>query len=446
MMKTQAAAEGLKPAALAAKESAQPHAPPTRARSTVESTVADPTREFPARQKHQPEEVTSNVDYENAATTGTSPKPSLFPPSLKYTPPSASTQPHPPTTTTPAPATAVHLHLPESKPANPKLEDLYHIYLDSEGFEYKLILLRSNPYLNNFARYDLRMYESHTMPHFYCTVARYIPPAGAKTATASTSTAQISTQLPTQTATPLPPSAQLDQALHPSATHLKALVTSPLPSPSTPYRTAIAPPNSPFQDAFRAFRHAFRDLTLLSWHERLADPSLQRLRAQAFCIEPFVWRRPAEGLPMGFSPPAWAPLDEQADVHLEEYTRNAWGLPALDEPLGIGGAIGIALLREAEEVRRKEEEKKKVEERRVAVERARKKKGGGVAQTKIVPQYYEPQQVQEVVAGRGGGGANGGSRASTPGMPAERKGRAIIMDFRTAQQKRFDSFGKRLDY
>ncbi|KAF2451913.1 hypothetical protein P171DRAFT_438566 [Karstenula rhodostoma CBS 690.94] len=448
------------PGALVAKEISEPHTPPTTARFASESTVAAPGS--PVRQHsqlavcnarlshaHVEEEVTSSEKVVDTSTTDNTPKPSLFPPSLKYTPPSSSSGPHlpgPSTTPTPAPATATAVQPVETKPANPKLEDLYHIYLDAKGFEYKLILLRSNPYLNNFARYDLRMYESHTVPHVYCTVARYVPPAGAKPAAASTSVVPQSAQLPAQTATASPPSAQAGQTIHPAAAHLHALITPPLPSPSTPYRTAIAPPNSDFPTAFRAFRHAFRDLTLLSWHERL-DPALQRLRAQAFCIEPFVWRRPAEGLPMGFVPPTWAPLGEHADVQLEGYTRNAWGLPALDEPLGTEGAIGSALFREAEEARRREEEKRRADERRAVQERMRAKRGGvGKAagrqgQTKMGPQYYEPHQKQGVVANRamlfGGGAENGGgSRASTPGT-----GRAVIVDYRSARQKRFDSRG-----
>jgi hypothetical protein len=427
-----------------------PQTPPTKPQIASKSTVA--ASESPIRQQRQPEEI---------AATEVTPKPSLFPPSLNYTPPSSSLGPYLPRpfkATTPAPAAAVQPV--ETKPANPKLEDLYHIYLDAKGFEYKLILLRSNHYLNNFARYDLRMYESHTMPHMYCTVARYIPPAGAKPGAVPTSVAQNSDQPAAQIGIASTPFAQPGQlhnpAFHPAAAHIQSLITRPLPSTSAPYRTAIAPPNSEFQPAFRAFRHAFRDLTLLSWHERL-DPALQRLRAQAFCIEPFVWRRPAEGLPTGVDPPFFAPFGEETDVQLEGYKRNAWGLPALDEPLGKEGSIGSALFREAVDARRREEEKRKEEERRAAQEKFRAKRGKtadlhalqkrpGVAG----PQHYDPQQRQMVDSNRaalfGAGGADGGeSRASTPAMQgtAQRSGRAVIIDYRTAQQKRFDT---RFDY
>lgn len=431
-------------------ESFERHTPSTKAQIASGFTIA--ALESPVQQRfHHEEEAISSEEAGDMspasplkAITDDTPKPLLFPPSLKYTPPSSSSGPHLPrssATPTPIPATAVQLV--ETKPANPKLEDLYHIYLDAKGFEYKLILLRSNPYLNNFARYDLRMYESHTVPHVYCTVARYIPPAGAKPAAASPPTAQTSAHLPAQTATLSIPSTQPAQTLHPAAAHLHALITPPLPSPSTPYRTAIAPPNSDFHTAFRAFRHAFRDLTLLSWHERL-DPDLQRLRAQAFCIEPFVWRRPAEGLPTGFEPPAWAPLGEQADVQLEGYTRNAWGLPALDERLGTQGAIGGALFREAEEVRRREEEKRMVEERMRA-----KRGGGGKGAGRMAQTKSGALQMQGMAARFGGGAANGGgSRTLTSGMsmPTPGTGRAVIIDYRSTRQKRFGTMGKRFDH
>ncbi|KAF9739126.1 hypothetical protein PMIN02_001284 [Paraphaeosphaeria minitans] len=434
---------------LVAKESSELHIPPAKARFASGSTVAAP--ESPVRQQHQLEEgVTSNEEVEDASTTEQTPKPSLFPPSLKYTPPSSASGPHlPRPSTAPIPAPAAAVQPVESKPANPKLEDLYHIYLDARGFEYKLMLLRSNPYLNNFARYDLRMYESHTVPHVYCTVARYIPPARAKPAAAAAavaaSTPTPQTSAAQASAQPATPSTQPDQVMHPAAAHLHTLIAPPLPSPSTPYRTAIAPPNSDFPTAFRALRHAFRDLTLLSWHERLSDPFLQRLRAQAFCVEPFVWRRPAEGLPTGFAPPAWAPLDAQTDVQLEGYTRNAWGLPGLDEPLGLNGQVGIALAREAEEVRRREEERRRVVVgRSEAMGKVRGRKAGRVVQTVVKPQYYEPQQMQGTPAKFGGGGANGnGSRASTAGVPTPGSGRAVIVDYRSSSQRRLD---KRYDY
>lgn len=169
-----------------------------------------------------------------------------------------------------------------------------------------------------------------------------------------------------------------------------------------------------------------------------------------------MWRRPAEGLPTGFEPPV--PLGEQADVRVEGYTRNRWGLPGLEEPLGREGGIGSALFREAEEVRRQREEESKKEKENVL--RARNagvgKKGGnrkqGIGEGRVAaPRYYEP--VQRKVSGMGGrpdgngtvGGAGVGRQGGglTPASVAQRSGRAIFVDYRSPSQKRL---GGRFDY
>ena len=51
--------------------------------------------------------------------------------------------------------------------------------MDPTGFIYDLEFVRCNPILNTFARYDLRLYESNTVPHMYCTFVRYTPPSHA---------------------------------------------------------------------------------------------------------------------------------------------------------------------------------------------------------------------------------------------------------------------------
>ncbi|KAF1965978.1 hypothetical protein BU23DRAFT_336052 [Bimuria novae-zelandiae CBS 107.79] len=334
--------------------------------------------------------------------------------------------------------------------------DLYHIFMDSTGFEYKPILLRSNPYLNNFARYDLRLYESHTLPHVYCTVVRYLPPAGQNIAAAgSPSTpASASEDRPqpirsTSPPLPLPQGVLTNQTQHPEAARLLALITPPAPTPTTKYKQAIAPPNSDFSTAFRAFRHAFRDLTLLSWHERL-DAQTQKLRAQAFQLEPFVWRRPAEGLSTGIVAPPGTTIDEG-------YICNAWGLPGLEERLGRKGGIGSALIREAEEVRAREEARIKREEE----EEKGREKGRGVRKKEgyrgqlfngvngpVRRGGYESQGQGNVQVGRarsntplfntlGAGGRTGGTCSPTPSMTrTPGRGEAVFFDYRTAKQKR----------
>jgi hypothetical protein len=56
------------------------------------------------------------------------------------------------------------------------IKDLYHFYLDSAGFEYKITLVRSNFELNCIVRYQLSILESHTTPHTYCAHVQYTPP------------------------------------------------------------------------------------------------------------------------------------------------------------------------------------------------------------------------------------------------------------------------------
>jgi len=266
------------------------------------------------------------------------------------------------------------------------------------------MLLRQNPYLNNHAKYTLRLYESHTKPHVYATAVRYTHPAGSKNAggngvgmrklaeddfsailgmgaknektkvSTATSNGQESNSAsnPTTADTPSP---STSSAVTTEAARLTALITSSTPSPSTPYNKIITPPNTPFPTAFQAFRHIFRDLTLLTWEERLtvvttplsSPNSLQRLRAQAFQIEPFIWRAPAAGMPIGLMPKGLDGVD--ARVLDGSYVRNRYELPGLDEPLGDQGSVGSALVREAQEAVRKAEEeqrRRRAEEKRNA--------------------------------------------------------------------------------
>ncbi|KAK3209694.1 hypothetical protein GRF29_44g378388 [Pseudopithomyces chartarum] len=150
----------------------------------------------------------------------------------KYTnPPPASTNATPPPST--SPLSSIPNLLPTfpsppptsqpSNPANAKLQDLYHIYIDATGFEYKLLLLRHHHQHNTFARYDLRLYESHSLPHVYCTLVRYTPPALPPSLPSSLPTLPSSTTpttqhpLPTSTTPPQhsPPPVRTGTSSHP---------------------------------------------------------------------------------------------------------------------------------------------------------------------------------------------------------------------------------------
>ncbi|KAJ4305563.1 hypothetical protein N0V90_001094 [Kalmusia sp. IMI 367209] len=399
----------------------------------------------PPQQETQNEEESLSMEPADGTSplslaTDSAPTPSIFPPCLNYTLPSSSshTPPPPPrtlftpSTSTPAP----------SKPAEAKLTDLYHIYLDPTGFEYKLLLLRSNPHLNTFARYDLRLYESHTKPHpqictpSYLTLLPLLQPLPRHTEKKNKATRP--TLKP-----PKKPSASAPSSHRPR------------PQNANPTRRP-SPHPTPLRPSFRAFRHAFRDLTLLSWHERL-DAPLQRLRAQAFAIEPFIWRRPAAGLPTGAMPTLAVGASVDA---AEAYARNAWGLPGLDEVLGEGG-IGSALVREADDARRRAEENRVKEEaafkaqlgigskpRRFNYNRPLFNTASGPPPPREALSPYEKPRTQDAVPKRLSGAVDrSGNGNARPGatVGGQKAGRAIFIDYRTAAQKRAGN-GPRFEY
>ncbi|KAF1349363.1 hypothetical protein EJ07DRAFT_62218, partial [Lizonia empirigonia] len=176
----------------------------------------------------------------------------------------------------------------EPQAKNPSLKDLYHYYLDTTGFEYKIILTRCDLRANQITKYRLSLLESHTKPHMYCTFVEYFPPGA------------VFHAAPSHTDHPLP---QQGLHNHPEAARLQSLLVPSISSPRTssmPYKSLIAPMSSTFDTAWRTFRHAFRDLTLLSWEERFdITKILYKSRARHFGIEPFVYVRPKNGLPLG---------------------------------------------------------------------------------------------------------------------------------------------------
>ncbi|KAF7573432.1 BRCT multi-domain protein [Pyrenophora tritici-repentis] len=134
-----------------------------------------------------------------------------------------------------------------------------------------------------FSQYNIGLLESHSKPHVYWTIAQYKP-------------AKASPQVVDNAAS----------NIHPEAARLQALISPPsftIPTSSAPYQTTLCPRNSAFDTAYTVFRHAFRDLTLLTWEERF-DPgkNLQKSRAILFNTEPFIYSRPKPGMPVGMFP------------------------------------------------------------------------------------------------------------------------------------------------
>ena len=132
--------------------------------------------------------------------------------------------------------------------------------------------------------------ESHTKPHVYWALVQY-KPAKILPAAEKEEKEDVKRQVSLS-------SEEFTQ--HPEANRLLSLITKPAPTPEAPYNGELCPRSSDFATAMRSFRHAFRDLTLLSWEERFDDDkTLQKARAQLLNIEPFWYGKPKMGMPMG---------------------------------------------------------------------------------------------------------------------------------------------------
>ncbi|KAF1939682.1 hypothetical protein EJ02DRAFT_298176, partial [Clathrospora elynae] len=244
--------------------------------------------------------------------------------------PAASTRPAPKKTKNPSPSSSMKARgtsVTGTKAKTGHWKANYHYYQDVTGFDYKIILVRSDFSTTGFARYHIGLLESHAKPHTYWTIVQYAP--AAKLA---------------------PPAVDG----HPEAARLLALVTKPAPVSDVPYTNTLCPANSTYATAYRAFRHAFRDLTLLSWEERFdKNSAIQKARAVRLGIEPFVYSKPPMGMPMGMLPQEGGlyqgdttGLEVRGDIE-DGYTRNDFNLPSLSAPLTKNGGIGAILHREA---------------------------------------------------------------------------------------------------
>tara|TARA_R110002003_G_scaffold138_6_gene12693 strand:- start:142 stop:1872 length:1731 start_codon:yes stop_codon:yes gene_type:complete len=314
-------------------------------------------------------------------------------------PDSSAPLPTPPTSVSPARSISKTASPAPSKPAvnapssaEPQakklsLKDRYHYYLDSTGFEYKIVLARINPTLNNITRYQLSILESHTTPHTYCTFVQYAPPGGAPDPTPTKSELsyasmrnpllnflkhanQPNSTAATNATTPTDPQAE--------ASRLRSLITPTTPSSTQPYKTLICPMDSDFSSAWRAFRHAFRDTTLLSWEERFdSNKAVQKARAKALNIEPYTYARPAQGMPVGLRVQEAGLYQGSGDVVVvgdadDGYVRNEFALPGVDEPLGKG-LVGAAIWRDEEAKRVVEEADERRKEKREGMEKEKRR-------------------------------------------------------------------------
>ncbi|KAF2709996.1 hypothetical protein K504DRAFT_501293 [Pleomassaria siparia CBS 279.74] len=316
----------------------------------------------------------------------------------------ASSNPPPPTTPfdqtllplpTAAPKPKRGLKAPAAKPEPPKAEKLtdnYHIFMDSTGFEYNLMLHRTNISQNTLAQYQIRVYESNIKPPVYCTFIRYFPPATTHSDARSSVSLEIDGAEVTGSGSPqsASPSNATANELHPNMAYAKSLVQLPSTRPSmSPYRTLLAPINSDYATAFFAFRAAFHELTFLTWEERLdGGRTVQSQRAWQRGVEPFIWKRPDLGLPVGDMPPlpgmrlpvVFGQQDGSAET-------GSLRLPGMDIKITpYSGPIGSALFRTAEDARRKMEREQAKKEWQEKEEREKKRDRARNAQNRAAKQ------------------------------------------------------------
>ncbi|KAF1918336.1 hypothetical protein BDU57DRAFT_515042 [Ampelomyces quisqualis] len=317
----------------------------------------------------------------------------------------------------PSPQVTSTSNIIEPKAKKIGLKDLYHYYLDSTGFEYNITLARSDFTQNRITRYQLSILESHVTPHTYCTFVQYVPPPSGAPETRDNASAAFdskirnpllsflkqanteakSQQTPSTTTRPtvshtLPhpnEAARLRSLIAPRANfevdqtelaRLHSLVTPTLPSAHLPYKALICPLSSPFPRAWRTFRHTFRDLTHLSWEERFdTHKTIQKARAVALNIEPYIYIKPVPGMPVGLRVQEVGLYQGCADDVMilgdseDGYVRNEFGLPGLEEELGRGGVVGSTVWKEKEKIEREEEEKRDLVDRETKRDKARSK-------------------------------------------------------------------------
>jgi hypothetical protein len=353
---------------------------------------------------------------------------------------SPNTSPHPSSLALPSSAVSATTFIGPIPPAAPptaqtpsppraeKLTDNYHIYLDKTGFHYDINLIRINMPRNAVAKYNLRLFESHTKPHVYCTFVRYTPAPerapradgvartasgvlvlvgvlneelgkgkgkikgtvkkdgfgaghGRPNTVANASTANITAITRTDTGSNNNPTITNGNALPSTST--------PATSPTTPYRNLIAPLHSDFPTAFMAFTAAFQELTFLPWESRLMPQAreIQKSRARAAGLEPFLYISPLAGLPAGIVP-AVPVLSNQTGSAANKGKFDVadvkkFDLPGMDVKISREYSLGGEIFREDEkrrreierlEIERREIEKKKEMDKKEAKAKARRER------------------------------------------------------------------------
>jgi hypothetical protein len=136
----------------------------------------------------------------------------------------------------------------------------HHLYRDVAGFTYNITLIRLMLHLNSNERFVLRLYESHITPHTYAVHLRYHESKKKKDA--------------------------------------NGLAMGEL----TPGGVVIAPIGSSWEQAFGAFKQAFKERTGLAWDDRLHKPPAGKMMCDGQKF--FKYAKPKEGEPKGLMMPS----------------------------------------------------------------------------------------------------------------------------------------------
>jgi hypothetical protein len=276
--------------------------------------------------------------------------------------------------------------------------------MDTTGFHYDIQLLRINN-RGGFAKYTIRLFESHTKPHVYCTVVRYIPaPERPNAIEEEVKVEVVKNKLgvpifangwkeedPKQKskgkAKPKPKAnGKLNTEPHTLNVHNHSVLLANGPKPDVndnstgstpreePYRGLLVPLNSDFATAFSAFTSAFMELTFLPWDLRFHPQAreFQKYHAWSCKIEPFTYQKPDPAQPMGVLP-AVPLLEDSANIgkRFDVQRVRRFNLPGMQVPLSEEFSLGQEIMREAERERKRLEA---VERERMQREREEKVK------------------------------------------------------------------------
>jgi hypothetical protein len=333
---------------------------------------SSPTGSGMGHKEVEGERISSQISFPSSSQSQTSTPPSFTPgaaPSLASIIAQTVSKPkRPPVAPPPEP----------EKPKTEKLTDHYHIFLDRSGFEYNISLIRTNLVRSCSAKYTIRLFESHTQPHTYCTYVRYAPmPKDAIPKTLANGIPIIEDFNKTKEK-----GKGKGKTIHPKmASAMAKMGQTPQPPEgeptdrtNEPFSDLLAPTGSDYASAFTKFCTAFQELTFLTWEERLHSNvrKMQKSRARYLGLEPFVYAQPKIGLPKGVAPSIRLPPMKQEDLR-----KQTLQLPGMDVKINEEYSVGRVVVREEEQAKKIREEREEQIKESNRVNNKRKSKSSG---------------------------------------------------------------------